>query len=93
MAVNRGYLDPDTICPSNSDDSVMTMPPPYFSKDQLRALRRVFAMYVKFPKSRWREIQKAEALTPEGDEVWARLREEFIQTFFNPDGDIEKVNT
>ena len=91
MAVARGYLHPDTICPSTSDDTVMDMPPPYFSSYQLKALRRVFAMYVKFPKSRWREIQKAEALTPEGDEVWARLREEFVQTFFNPDGDIENT--
>lgn len=92
MAVQRGYLHPDTICPTNSDDSVLNMPPPYLNKEQMKGLRRVFAMYSRFPKERWTEIEKAEQLTPEGDMIWEQLREEFVQQFFNPDGDIEKVN-
>ena len=93
MAVERGYIHPDAICPTNSDDSILTMPPPFLSKEQIRALRRVFAMYVRFPKERWPEIKQAEALTPEGDRIWEELRDEFIQTFFShPDGDIEKIS-
>jgi len=88
MAVNLGYVHPDLICPTNADDSVLDMPPPYMSKEQMRNLRRVFSLYAKFPESRWREIQVAESTTPEGVRMWEKLREEFIQAFFSgPDND------
>ena len=94
MAIQKRYLDPDVICPTNSDDSVLNMPPPYLNKEEMKTLRRVFTMYVKFPKERWPEIQKAEAFTPEGDKIWEQLRNECIKSFFHsPDGDIEKINT
>ncbi len=94
MAVQRGYIQPDVICPTNSDDSVLTMPPPYLGKQEMKSLRRVFAMYVQFPKERWPEIKKAEEFTPEGNKIWKRLRDEYIKTFFCvPEGDIEKINT
>ena len=94
MAVEKGYLHPDVICPSNSDDSVLNMPPPYLNKEGMKSLRRVFTMYVQFPKERWPEIKKAEALTPDGNKIWEQLRDEYIKTFFaSPEGDIEKINT
>ncbi len=87
VAVDQGYLDTDTICPANSGATVMDMPD--FTSDQLKGLRRTFAMYVKFPKARWKEIQIAEQLTPEGDKVWENLQQEFIATFFStPETDI-----
>lgn len=93
LCIQRGYIQPDVICPTNSDDTVLTMPPPFMSREQMKGLRRTFAMYTKFPKERWPDIRQAENLTPEGDRVWEKLREEFVETFFgNPDGDIEKVN-
>lgn len=93
MCIERGYIHPDLICPTNSDDSVLDMPPPFLQREEIKGLRRVFPMYVKFPQARWPEIQQAEELTPQGDARWESLREEFIETFFsNPDGDIEKVN-
>ena len=50
-------------------------------------------MYVKFPKNRWSEIGKAEALTPEGDAVWESLRKEFLETYLQePEPAINKVN-
>ncbi|MEK7078177.1 MAG: radical SAM protein [Patescibacteria group bacterium] len=93
LCVEKGYIHPDVICPTNSDDTVLIMPPPFMSKEQMKGLRRVFAMYVKFPKERWPEIRQAEELTPEGDEVWEKLRKEFVKTFFAPpETDIEKIN-
>lgn len=87
LSEQKGYIRPDAICPTNSDDSVLIMPPPFLDRGQLKALRRVFAMYVKFPKDRWPEIKIAESMTSEGDRVWGKLREEFIQTFFSRSGD------
>lgn len=94
MAIQRGYLHPDTICPTNSDDTVLKMPPPYLSGEEMKKIRRVFTMYIKFPKERWPEIKQAEEFTPEGNKIWERLRDEYIKTFLStPDGDIEKINT
>jgi len=87
VAEDQGSLHPDTICPANSGATVMDLPG--FTSDQLKGLRRTFAMYVKFPKSRRKEIQIAEQLTPEGDRVWDNLREEFVATYFGtPETDI-----
>ncbi|MBT4701081.1 MAG: B12-binding domain-containing radical SAM protein [Rhodospirillaceae bacterium] len=87
MCEEAGYLHPDTLCPANSENTVMTLP--NFTSEQLIGLKRTFAMYARFPKDRWPEIKLAEELTPEGDEVWTRLSEEFTQEFFaTPEVDI-----
>lgn len=89
LAVSKGYLHPDTICPANSDDTMMEMES--FTCDELRGLRRTFAMYVKFDKSRWKEIAAAEKMTPEGDAMWEKLKVEFTEMFFSkPETDIRE---
>ena len=78
-AVAKGYLkDKDLIAPSNADSSVLVMP--QFTPEQILGKRRTFNLYIKFPKDRWKEIAMAEKLTPEGDTVWKRLREEYVST-------------
>ena len=79
LAVDKKYLHPDAICPANSDDTMMNLPT--FSAEQMKGLRRTFAMYVKFPKKRWKEIEKAEKLDKEGDRVWENLKEEYLDRF------------
>jgi len=78
VAVKKGYLDPNVICAvSSSGESLLTMPQ-WDKKDQLR-LRDVFAMYIKFPKSRWEEIKEAET----NEKLRLELREEFVKTFWS----------
>jgi radical SAM superfamily enzyme YgiQ (UPF0313 family) len=90
-AVKSGYLDDEFITPANYGRSVLKMP--QFSEDEIYGLQRVFVMYVKFPRERWSEIKKAEALTPEGDAIWAKLRDEFVDTYFkDPEPRIDKNN-
>jgi anaerobic magnesium-protoporphyrin IX monomethyl ester cyclase len=89
VAIDKGYLDPTAFCPANSDDTLMTMPS--YSREEMKGIRRTFAMYVKFPESRWPEIERAEKLTPEGDAIWAELASEFSETFFKtPNTDITR---
>ena len=65
---------------------------PQFPKEQIYGLQRTFVMYARFPKSRWLEIKKAEALTPQGDSIWKSLREEFLDTYFKePEPAINKT--
>jgi radical SAM superfamily enzyme YgiQ (UPF0313 family) len=90
-AENRGYIDKDLISPPNFDWSTLNMP--NFSKEEIYGLQRTFVMYVKFPKSRWPEIDKAKELTPDGDKIWNQLKIEFTEKYINEVSyDIAKVN-
>jgi radical SAM superfamily enzyme YgiQ (UPF0313 family) len=91
LAEKKGYVDPDQISPPNTSWSILDMP--QFPKEQIYGLQRTFVMYARFPKSRWSDIKKAEALTPEGDATWESLREEFLGTYFKePEPAIHKTN-
>ena len=78
LAVKRGYLDPKTICAvSNSGESLLNMP--QWDKKDITRLRDVFAMYIKFPKSRWSEIKEAET-----DSAFrSKLSDEFVKTYWS----------
>ena len=91
LAEKRGYVDSEIISPPNASWSILDMPK--FPKEKIFGLQRVFVMYSKFPKSRWPEIKKAEALTPEGDGILENLKEEFLQTYFkDSEPAINKIN-
>ncbi len=79
LSVDKGYIPPDVICPSNNDEAIMNMSS--MSKDEIMGLSRTFPMYVKFPKTRWPEIARAEARTDEGNRIYADLRAEFASEF------------
>jgi anaerobic magnesium-protoporphyrin IX monomethyl ester cyclase len=90
-AEDKGYIDKDLIAPPNVDWSTLDMP--NFSKEEIFGLQRTFVMYVKFPKSRWPEIDKATKLTPQGDKIWDNLRKEFGEKYFQEvKYDIAEVN-
>jgi radical SAM superfamily enzyme YgiQ (UPF0313 family) len=91
LAEEKGFISGDEIAPTNSEWSILDMPK--FTKEEIYGLQRTFVMYVKYPKSRWPEIQKAEVLNSEGNKRWADLRDEFTETYFQGDEfRIEKVN-
>ena len=56
---------------------------PQWNKKEVAKLSKVFSMYVKFPKDRWPEIQKAE----EDTELFNKLKDEFLNTFWSKKGD------
>ena len=55
---------------------------PQFPRERINSLVKTFNMYVKFPESRWPEVRKAEEETPEGQEMYEKLKEEFVEKFF-----------
>ena len=80
MCIDLGYLDnPDILAPANSEDSILNMP--QFTKKQIFGKARTFNLYLKFPESRWKDIEKAEATTPEGNQIWAELRQEYMEKY------------
>jgi radical SAM superfamily enzyme YgiQ (UPF0313 family) len=76
MAELLGYVKPGDLARSIMKPTMLRMP--HWSKEQIEGLRRCFVLYVKLPKSRWSEIEKAEQLTPEGDRIWQELRDEVL---------------
>jgi len=81
LAVKEGYIENDTICPSNNDEAIMNMSS--LSKPEIMGLRSTFPLYVRFPKDRWPEIRLAEAPTEEGKAKLEELRKEF-QSIYMP---------
>lgn len=80
LAVRKGYLkDLDVVAPSNTTGSILDMP--QFTKEQILGKARTFNMYVCFPKDRWKDIERAEKITSEGDRIWTELRQEYQEKY------------
>jgi radical SAM superfamily enzyme YgiQ (UPF0313 family) len=84
VAELAGFVKPGEITRSIMKPTMLRMP--HWSKQSIEGFRRCFVLYVKLPKDRWREVEQAESLTPEGDGIWDELREEVLQNYM-PWGD------
>lgn len=73
IAEERGYLDPSVITTHTTSSSLLTMPRPYLSRDEIDQLMRTIPLYVHLDKARWPEIGQAET----NDRLFAQLQEEY----------------
>ena len=92
IAEKECYIRPGVIARSLTKPTVLDMP--QYPPDQIEGMRRCFVLYVKMPKARWAEIEKAEKMTPEGDAIWLSLRNEVAEKYmeFNEQHhDTEKI--
>ena len=79
-----GYLNYNQISKSlvaGIEDNPLDMKE--FSKSEIAKIIKTFNMYVKFPKTRWKEIKKAEENTDEGNKIYNDLKIEFKELYFN----------
>ena len=74
IAEKEGYIEPGIIARSITKPTLLDMP--QYSAQQIEGMRRCFILYVKLPKSRWKEVEQAEKLTLSGDAIWESLRDE-----------------
>jgi hypothetical protein len=81
MAEELGYIERSLIARSATKPTLLKMP--QFSPESIEGLRRCFVLYVKMPKEKWPEIEKAEMLTPEGDAIWDELKQECNEEYMN----------
>ena len=54
-----------------------------YTPREIEGLQKCFVFYVKMPKSRWKDIKKAEENTPEGSKIFEELREEYAETYLS----------
>jgi len=66
-----------------AEGAVMDMP--QFPRKEVMGMIKCFNMYVNFDESRWDEIRKAEEDTPEARELFANLKDEFVDRFWQGD--------
>lgn len=95
LSEQLGYIQSGELSRSIVAPTMLNMP--QFTKEAIEGVRRCFVLYVKMPKSRWAEIQRAEALTPEGDEIFRSLKDECREKYMHhgdyaKEDDVEKVD-
>ena len=86
MCEDMGLIKPDTItkCLTNQTQLTMSQYPPH----EIEEIKKCFVLYVKFPKSRWNEIKRAEKNDSEGNKIYNELRQEFLLKYMpKPDDD------
>lgn len=74
MCEELGLISNETITRSFMDSSIINMP--QYSSEEVEGLIKCFVLYVKLPKSRWKDVRRAEANTIEGNRIFKELREE-----------------
>ena len=87
-----GLIKPETVttCVTTDDTQInMSQYPPH----EIKEVIRTFNLYVKFPKNRWKEIERAEKEDDEGNRIYKNLKEEFLEKYMpkpngNPRGDL-----
>jgi hypothetical protein len=54
---------------------------PQYTHDEIKEIKKCFNLYVKFPKNRWKEIERAEKNDVEGNKIYNYLKEEFLEKY------------
>lgn len=85
MAIKEGWLDTEAQTTSVIAKSLLRMPPPHLSADEILGLQRAFPLYVRMPKDRYPEIQRAEVLNDEGDAAFAALSDDYFKIVYGMD--------
>ena len=83
VAENLGYVKHTDITRCLTDRPMLDQP--QYSADEVAGLQRCFVLYVGMPKNRWKEIQKAEKNTPEGDRIFEKLKDEYKAEYLKPE--------
>tara|TARA_Y100000590_G_scaffold470173_1_gene662524 strand:+ start:1207 stop:2796 length:1590 start_codon:yes stop_codon:yes gene_type:complete len=86
MCEDLGLIKPETITKCITGESVLDMP--QYPRHEIEAIKKCFTMYIKFPKNRWREIEKAEKNDEEGNKIYKELKQEYLEKYMpKPDAD------
>lgn len=80
MSEDMGLIAPDTITKCLTDRPVFAQA--QYPVNEIMGLRKCFILYVSFPKERWPDIRRAESDTPEGNRIFAELKQEYMERYF-----------
>jgi len=81
LAVSEGLLDEDAVTCSLTAGSVLDMP--YYPRNEIRKIVKVFSLYARLPESLWPKVKKAENNDSIGNALFKELRDLYISKYFN----------
>ena len=81
LCEDKKYVNPETLAHIYTHDSMLNMPS--LSKAEIRGLMKTFVLYVRLPKSYWKEIKKAEANTEDGNAKYSELMTLYNKNHYN----------
>ena len=82
LCIQKGYLGPDALCSDTRRESILKMP--QISSKELLGLLRTFSLYVRFDKSKWPLIKKAESFDCEGNSTFKELSGIYAKKYLQP---------
>lgn len=91
VAVANGWLAPDTITRHNTSRSLLRMPPPHLSADEIDGLLATLPLYCYFPKSEWPNLRRAEENNEEGLKIREYYSNIYAKNFLSDTQDSEKT--
>ena len=86
MCEDLGLIKHEVITKCLTAESQLNMPqyPPH----EIEEIKKCFTLYVKFPKDRWKEIERAEKNDEEGNRIYKLLKTEYLEKYMPaPDAD------
>ena len=95
MCEDMGLIKPETITKCLTGESQLNMKqyPPH----EIEEIKKCFSLYIKFPKNRWKEIERAEKNDLEGNKIFRELSQEYLEKYMpspdaDPHGGVEDFN-
>ena len=86
MCEDLNLIDSNKITKCVTSEAQINMP--QYRPSEIEEIKKCFALYVKFPKNRWKEIERAEKNDEEGHKIYSNLKKEFLEKYMpKPDAD------
>ena len=86
MCEDLNLIDSNKITKCVTSEAQINMP--QYRPSEIEEIKKCFALYVKFPKNRWKEIERAEKNDEEGNKIYSNLKKEFLEKYMpKPDAD------
>jgi len=82
ICVKEGFINPKEKLKCLTKGSILNMPTPYLSKQEIDALVKTFSLYAKMPEQYFDDIKIAESETEEGRKKFKELSEIYKKLFF-----------
>jgi len=76
-----GYIEKGSLARCINNPTMISMP--HFAKNEIEGIIRCFVLYTKMPKSRWKDIKRAESATAEGNRIWEELKDECLRSYMH----------
>ncbi len=93
VAVKNGWFDPKTFTKHTTSSSLLRMPPPYLSVEEIDGLAAVFPLYCYFPEDDWPQIRRAETPDEEGLRIRDHYAERYSSEFLGETQDVRRSIT